>query len=442
MKSLFRIIILLFSYVNMIGQEFNSKSLYEYAKANSPQLKNASLDVFLSDEKIKEIKSSGLPKINGELSFQNFINVPTTVVGANTFDPTASPDELIGLAFGTPFNANYSLQASQLIFSFSYLYAVKAAKNLNELARLSLVQEHETLFESIQLNLGQIILIKKQKDLILENIKELDSLKKKTNSLIANGFLEKTAINDLIIMELDLKNGVEQLNTNEDLALLSLKSKIGYPLDSNINLIKNFERDNDTSSFRQNKLNPKSSRAVQLGEQSVLLSELNLKATKSEGYPSVFGFFNQQHMAMRNSFDLFDANKNWYPSTLWGINVKIPIYNSGEGAAKNKQKELDLLKAKNELIDIENQIISLFTLLKNNNKNALSSYNDQKIKVDLVETVYSNEEKKLSHGASNALTISQRKMQLLQSKQALIQKEYELYKSEVQLRTHTNPIQL
>ena len=442
MKSLFRIIILLFSYVNMIGQEFNSKSLYNYAKANSPQLKNASLDVFLSDEKIKEIKSSGLPKINGELSFQNFINVPTTVVGANTFDPTASPDELIGLAFGTPFNANYSLQASQLIFSFSYLYAVKAAKNLNELARLSLVQEHETLFESIQLNLGQIILIKKQKDLILENIKELDSLKKKTNSLIANGFLEKTAINDLIIMELDLKNGVEQLNTNEDLALLSLKSKIGYPLDSNINLIKNFERDNDTSSFRQNKINPKSSRAVQLGEQSVLLSELNLKATKSEGYPSIFGFFNQQHMAMRNSFDLFDANKNWYPSTLWGINVKIPIYNSGEGAAKNKQKELDLLKAKNELIDIENQIISLFTLLKNNNKNALSSYNDQKIKVDLVETVYSNEEKKLSHGASNALTISQRKMQLLQSKQALIQKEYELYKSEVQLRTHTNPIQL
>ena len=442
MKSLLSIIILLFSYVNMIGQEFNSKTLFEYAKANSPQLKNASLDVFLSDEKIKEIKSTGLPKINGELSFQNFINVPTTVVGANTFDPTARPDELIGLAFGTPFNANYSLQASQLIFSFSYLYAVKAAKNLNELARLSLVQKHETLFESVQLNLGQVILIKKQKKLVLENIKELDSLKKKTNSLIANGLLEKTAINDLIVMELDLKNGFEQLNSNEELALLSLKSKIGYPLDSNIYLTENFELDNDTNSISQNKLNPKTSRAVQLSEQSILLSELDLKATKSEGYPSIFGFFNQQHMAMRNNFDFFDANKNWYPSTLWGINVKIPIYNSGEGAAKNKQKELELLKAKNELVDIENQIISLFALLKNNYKNALSSYSNQKTKVDLVENVYSNEEKKLSHGASNSLTISQRKMQLLQTKQALIQKEYELYKSEVQLRTHTNPIQL
>ena len=109
---------------------------------------------------------------------------------------------------------------------------------------------------------------------------------------------------------------------------------------------------------------------------------------------------------------------------------------------KNKQKELELLKAKNELIDIENQIISLFTLLKNNNNNALSSYNNQKIKVDLVKNVYKNEEKKLSHGASNSLTISQRKMQLLQTKQTLIQKEYELYKSEVQLKTHSNPIKL
>ena len=442
MKYLLSTIFLFFSYVNITSQEYNSMSLFEYAKENSPQLKNASLDVFLSDEKIKEIKSTGLPKINGELSFQNFINVPTTVVGANTFDPTANSDELIGLAFGTPFNANYSLQASQLIFSFSYLYAVKAAKNLNELTRLSLVQKQETLFESIQLNLGQVILIQKQINLVRENIEEIDSLIKKTNSLIANGLLEKTAVNDLVIIDLDLKNRLEQLISNEELAIMSLKSNIGYPLDSNIYLIENFELDDDTASIYKNKLNPKTSRALQMGKQNVILNELDLKATKSDGYPTIFGFFTQQHMAMRNNFNFFNSNENWYPSTLWGINVKIPIYNSGEGAAKNKQKELELLRAKNELTDIENQIASLFTLLKNNYRNALLGYRNQKTKVDLLEEVYRNEEKKLSHGASNSLTISQRKMQLLQTRQALIQKEYELYKSEVQLKTHTNPIQL
>jgi outer membrane protein TolC len=147
-------------------------------------------------------------------------------------------------------------------------------------------------------------------------------------------------------------------------------------------------------------------------------------------------------MAMRNSFNLFDSSKEWYPATLWGINVTIPIYNSGEGKSKNKQKELELTKAKNGLLEIENRIYSLYKMLKTNYKIALLNYKNQKAKVELMKTVYQNEEKKLTHGASNSLTISQRKMQLLSAKQELIQKEYELYKSEVQLSTHTNPIKL
>ena len=145
---------------------------------------------------------------------------------------------------------------------------------------------------------------------------------------------------------------------------------------------------------------------------------------------------------MRNDFDFFDSSKEWYPATLWGINVSIPIYNSGEGKAKNKQKELAIEKAKNELVDIENQITSLYEMLKNNYQNAILNLNSQKTKVELIEKVYQNEEKKLNHGASNSLLLSQRKMQLLQAKQDLIQKQYELYKSEVQLNTHSNPLKL
>ena len=96
-----------------ICQELNSDSLFEYAKKNSPQLLNSASDIYMSEQKIKEVRASGLPKINGELSFQNFINVPTTVVPASAFVPGASKDELIGLSFGTPYNANYNLKVSQ-----------------------------------------------------------------------------------------------------------------------------------------------------------------------------------------------------------------------------------------------------------------------------------------------------------------------------------------
>lgn len=424
------------------SQVFNSDLLFDYAKKNSLQLKNAQADVFISDEKIKEIKSSGMPKVNAELSFQNFINVPTTVVPANAFNPGAPNDELIGLAFGTPLNANYSLQASQLIFSFSYIYALRAARNYRELARIKQLQTNEQLFETIKISLGKVILLHKKKKLLVENLKELETLKKKTNNLIQAGLLENSSINDILSMELDLKGGLETLTNNEELAKLSLKAFIGYPLDSVIVLIKDFEFSDKLDYLEKTLPNPKESSSVKLGQQLVTLNELSLKATKSEGYPSLSGFFNQQHMAMRNSFNLFDNTKEWYPATLWGINITLPIYNSGEGRTKNKQRELELLKAKNELLEIENQTYSLYKMLKANNKVALLNYNNQKSKVELMKTVYENEEKKLSHGASNSLTISQRKMQLLNAKQDLIQKEYELYKSEVQLNTHTNPIKL
>ena len=441
MKRIFIFLSFLITSLFGVGQELNSLSLYEYAKKNSPQLLNSASDIYMSEQKINEVRASGLPKINGELSFQNFINVPTTVVPASAFVPGAPEDELIGLSFGTPFNANYNLKVSQLIFSFNYIYGLKAAENFSELSRLANIQKNQTVFEEIKLSLGQVIFLQKMQKLMVKNLEEIQGLINKTNKLVENGIVEKTSINDVLVIELDIKSGLEALKSNEVLAILSLKSLIGAPIDTNITLIKNFES-SESETLKSLSMNPKTNNAVKIGEQNVILNRLNLKATQSEGYPSLYGFFNQQHMAMRNNFDFFDTSKDWYPATLWGVNVTVPIYNSGEGKAKRKQKELALLKSENELREIENQIFQLYQLLQNNYKNAYLNYENQKIKVGLVEKVYQNEEKKLGLGASNSLTLSQRKIQLLNAQQQLIQNEFELYKAEVQIKTHSNPIKL
>jgi outer membrane protein TolC len=441
MKRIFIFLSFLITSLFGVGQELNSLTLYEYAKKNSPQLLNSASDIHMSEQKINEVRASGLPKINGELSFQNFINVPTTVVPASAFVPGAPEDELIGLSFGTPFNANYNLKVSQLIFSFNYIYGLKAAENFSELSRLADIQKNQTVFEEIKLSLGQVIFLQKMQKLMVKNLEEIQGLINKTNRLVENGLVEQSSINDVLVIELDIKSGLEALKSNEVLAILSLKSLIGAPIDTNITLIKNFES-SESETLKSLSMNPKTNNAVKIGEQNVILNRLNLKATQSEGYPSLYGFFNQQHMAMRNNFDFFDTSKDWYPATLWGVNVTVPIYNSGEGKAKRKQKELALLKSENELREIENQIFQLYQLLQNNYKNAYLNYENQKIKVGLVEKVYQNEEKKLGLGASNSLTLSQRKIQLLNAQQQLIQNEFELYKAEVQIKTHSNPIKL
>lgn len=442
MKCLIIFLSFLISAGNYCCQEFNSASLFEYAKKNSPQLLNSAVDVFISDEKIKEVRASGLPKINGEVSFQNFINVPTTVIPASSFNPGAQKDELLGVAFGTPFNANYNLKISQLIFSFRYVYGLKAARNFSELSRLANLQKNETVYENIRMSLGQVIMLEKMQEIMNQNLTEIKILKKKTNKLIQAGVIDKNSINDILVLELDINSGLEEFQSNTKLAVLSLKSIIGFPADSTLDLISDFEVSGEDSFNFHNAMDTKNNNAYKIGEQNVFLNTLNFKTTKSEGYPSVFGFFNQQHMAMRNNFDFFDSKKDWYPSTVWGINVTIPIYNSGEGKSKTNQKRLALVQSENELKLIESQIFNLYEMLKSNYNSAYLNYKNQKTKLVLIEGVYKNEERKLSLGASNSLSLSQRKMQFLQAQQQLILKEFELYKAEIQIKTHTNPIKL
>ena len=224
MKRIFIFLSFLITSLFGVGQELNSLSLFEYAKKNSPQLLNSASDIYMSEQKINEVRASGLPKINGELSFQNFINVPTTVVPASAFVPGAPEDELIGLSFGTPFNANYNLKVSQLIFSFNYIYGLKAAENFSELSRLANIQKNQTVFEEIKLSLGQVIFLQKMQKLMIKNLEEIQGLINKTNKLVENGLVEKSSINDVLVIELDIKSGLEALKSNEVLAILSLKS--------------------------------------------------------------------------------------------------------------------------------------------------------------------------------------------------------------------------
>ena len=107
-------------FITSYSQGMSSEDLFKYALKNSPTIKNSNLDVDMAEQQIKQALTSGYPKINGSLSFQNFIDIPTTVVPASAFNPNASSDDLLGLQFGTDINANYSLQLDQLIFSFSY----------------------------------------------------------------------------------------------------------------------------------------------------------------------------------------------------------------------------------------------------------------------------------------------------------------------------------
>ena len=73
------------------------------------------------------------------------------------------------------------------------------------------------------------------------------------------------------------------------------------------------------------------------------LLHLNHQLTKSKRLPTIGAFMSHSQNAFSNNVEF----NTWYPTTLWGISIKAPIFSSFMQNAKEKQSKLRWEKAKN-----------------------------------------------------------------------------------------------
>ena len=419
-----------------VSQTTSLEDLLNFANTNSPEIQNASIDVEIAKQKIKEYTSAGLPKINGSLNFQNYVNIPTTVIPASALGMPG--DDLIDVNFGTDYNSNLAIQVDQLIFSARYIYGIRAANAYASLTELIQKQTMADFKEKISALYYSILLINKNASLAEKGKAQMQNIYDYTKKLVDGGVVESSQLDEVNLMLLQTSNVVNELKMNEELSMIQLKSGIGYPLDSLLNIVDDFSSALSSSEAPLSSFNINQTLSFMLASQNTVLSELDLKVVKSEGYPSVSGFFSHQEMAMRKEFSFFDNSFPWYPATVWGLRVDIPIFNSGEGKSKRTQKELSLLKSQNELLQIETQISALFIQLENNLKIAEMSLDNANKSLELADKVLQNEIIKFKAGTNSVLAVSQAQNQVLAAQQELLSKEFNVIKSQLAINKITN----
>ena len=107
------------------------------------------------------------------------------------------------------------------------------------------------------------------------------------------------------------------------------------------------------------------------------LMKLNFNKEKFSFAPSVAAFFNYQKQNMSNQFDAFSGGK-WYPQTLWGISVSLPIIAGGSRLAKTGQAKVEYLKAQTNSKQVEQSLILQAQKSRSEYISALSIYYNQK----------------------------------------------------------------
>ncbi|MFK7786348.1 MAG: TolC family protein, partial [Crocinitomicaceae bacterium] len=321
-----------------------------YALDNNLSVQNAENDNESAHQRYVEIRGMGLPQIEFNGTFNHFINVPVQVVGASFLNPNAPAGETISFEAGTKYSTSGSLQASQLLFNGSYIIGLKAADYLTKFqATASNITKEDVLFNVIQAY--QLASVAK------ENIAFVDSMVLITQQLIDKqenylelGLMKQEDFDQLNYSLLTAQNSQLAAQLQYKNAISVLKYAMGYPMEQDLEIT-----DNPDQLIAQPTL---STGSVQnnltygLLEKQVTLSELNVKNNQFKSLPTLSAFFQQSYNAFRNDFNFF-ADEKWFPQTVWGLQLNVPIFSGLSRRAVTAQSRITLMNDQNKLAQME-----------------------------------------------------------------------------------------
>ena len=441
MKKLIIALALLNVY-STIGQEsYSLKQAKQYAIQNSSQVKNSLLDVEIAQQKIKETTATGLPQISGTVAFQNFLDVPTSLIPASSFDPAAPVDLLIPVKFGTDFNLNGTLQVSQLIFSGNYLVALQASKTYKAIS-IQMVEKSELEIKAAVSEAYFTVVV------LQANIRAMDSslimikrIYDDTKILINEKVLESNASLQLELSIMELENGLKQVNDQIIVAKKMLKFQMGIEIKTEIRLA-------DDLTTLSSGLEGEISSTINVAENidykmlqtQLKVNELLVKNKKADYLPTLAGFFSHQQVAMGNEFNFFGSDGSWYPTTIWGLNLSIPIFSGGQGPSRLKQAKIETLKTQNRIKQLDEGLQLQTEQATTAYNNSLESQKTRERAVEIANEVLRTTEVKFKEKVVSGMELTQAQSQVIQSKTNLINAKYEVLKAKLAIDKLVNKL--
>ena len=443
MKNLVKIIIVLGISPFIYGQNsFTITEAIDFAIKNNTNIKNATLGIESAQQKVKETTGIGLPQVSASGQFQNFLDIPITVAPANAFNPLASPDDLVELQFGTEYNATGALSVNQLLFSGSYIVGLQTSKTFKAVSEY---QKDKSIIETKELVMKAYygVLVAKQ---TVSSMSEISSTSQKiyneTKLIFEEGLIEEDNVIQLSLNVLNSKNALKNAERQLQNAKNVLKLQMGMNQKETISLTSEFEQVVTSLNPEESKVDPDLYQNIDylLLNKQLELSKLNVKYEKSQYLPTLSAFFNHQQQALRNDFNLLDGTKPWFPTTIWGLNLSVPIFSGGSKNAKVAQAQIAVKQNENSISLFNQGMAVQIQSAKFAFDNAYDNYLTSKESVSISKKIYNNFQIKFKEGMISSLDLSQVQTQYLSAETQYIQAMYGLINAKIELDKISNKL--
>ena len=389
-------------------------------------------------EKWKTI-ATGLPQISSEVNYQNFLEMPVSLVPAEFFG--GNPGEFRELTFGTEQNMIGTLKMEQLIFDGSYLVGLQATKvylaiseNLFEKTNLEVKKLITNLYSNVLLAKYNIRFLEKNKASLENNFQEI-------HQMFINGFEEEESVEQI---QLSLAQTNSQLKYAKNLLKIQqemLKFVIGYPIETPLKLSDELDDIfNEDLYFETlpNANNIENNIDIRIADNTVKSEALKLKLEKSKALPKVNAFINQTYTGNSNEFTFTDSDQKWYGSSLLGLNVKIPIFSSLGRSANTQKAKISLDQAKTQLEETQSKIRIDVNAALNEYQLAIDNYYTEKENLRLAERIEQKNQTKFFEGMIQSFELRIAQLQLYSAQSNFVNAIQKVITNKIELETLLN----
>lgn len=418
------------------GLRLSLKEAQDYAVRFSTETSNARIDVAMAKKKVWETTASGLPQLSATLSYRDNLKIPTTLIPAKFLDPDAAEGEFIGLKFGTQHNATMDVTATQLVFNGSYFVALQASKVYLQLSRDQQEKKEIDIRATVASTYHLILLAEKNRAILRASVDNLRQTWQETDAMYRAGFSEATAVDQLQLSVTDLENILAATERQIDTSYRLLKLQLGLDQDRAVVLSSSLSalRDGIDTSLPATKsfliARHIDYRILETQEKSMAML---LKSAKAEYLPTVTAYLSLSQAAMREKFNFFNQGDKWYPATVLGFNLSLPVFTSGARSARVAQASFEFEKTRNLKKQMGDRLKLIMNQARSDFSEALEREKNTAQMLILAQRIFENTRYKFGQGMVTSMELTQAHSQYLNAESGHAQAVVQLLDARIQL---------
>ena len=402
----------------------------QIAVDSSYATRDAQFNLEKKEREVQEVIGIGLPQVSAQAQFQNFIEIPTTLIPAFPDAEGNAGEGFIEAQFGVNYNLNGTIQASQLIFDGTYFIGLQAAKTVVEFSRI----EKSKAIQEIKLATSDAyytaLLAKANFDILSENVKNLDKTLAETTALYENGLTEEQDVDQL---ELNRNKLIINRDNSQRILIIARQSLLyimGLSINTEITLTDDIEslvKMSNSEEYLQQDPNLYTHPDYLLAQTGVALADLQVRGDKATFYPSITGFISYQQLGQSNEFNFFDSDvETFFPTSVWGLTLNVPIFSGFQRKRQLQQSQIALEQSQMQLRQAEDGLRLEIVQAKSNYEAALKTWENQKRSYELAKRINDKTTIKYAEGVADSFELNVSENQLLQEQTAYIQTALEL----------------